>query len=178
MEAKPPKDLEWSETRAGRESCATLRPSKLQGIPLLVGASLWDSFFVMLWMGLSRVHAPERAYVFPLVHAAVGVFVTWLALARILNVMRITVGPKGLLIEQSPIPRAALRVEPGELEGFETYVTPGSGEKRGVRVVRKGASPLKLPFPLDAEEDAAFVASRLNEALATVRGGSVLSGRL
>ena len=71
MDARRPNDLEWSERVDGRESSFVLSPSRMSSIPLLVFASLWDSFFVMLWMGLTRVHAPERAFLFPIAHAAI-----------------------------------------------------------------------------------------------------------
>src|SRR5580704_7291969 len=98
MDARRPNDLEWSERVDGRESSFVLTPSRMSSIPLLVFASLWDSFFVMLWMGLTRVHAPDRAFLFPVAHAIVGVVVTWMALVRCLNVSRITLGAGELVV--------------------------------------------------------------------------------
>jgi hypothetical protein len=170
MDARRPNDLEWSERVDGRESSFVLTPSRMSSIPLLVGASLWDSFFVMLWMGLTRVHAPQRAFLFPIAHAAIGVVVTWLALSRTLNVSRITLGPAELVVRHSPIPARGARVPTPSIDHFEVYDSPRRGKLRSVRAVTRSGSPVSLGLVLDGLDEVAFVAARLNCALAMARG--------
>ncbi len=177
MEARRPNDLEWSERVNGRESIFVLSPSRIQSIPLLVFASLWDSFFVMLWMGLSRAHAPQRAFLFPVAHGVVGVVVTWMALVRTLNVSRITLSPIELAITQSPIPRPATRIAAETVDHFDVHEYDGAKHPkrpwrrpRSVRAVLKSGQAVSLPFDLDGLDEVAFVAARLNAALATARG--------
>ena len=173
MDARRPNDLEWSESVDGRESSFVLTPSRMSSIPLLVFASLWDSFFVMLWMGLNRVHAPPRAFLFPIAHAVTGLVVTWMALARTLNVSRITLGPTELVVRHSPIPTRGARLATQTIDHFEVHDSPKRGKPRSVRAVTRDGAPVPLGLVLDGLDEVAFVAARLNAALATVRGGPV-----
>jgi hypothetical protein len=173
MDARRPNDLEWSESVEGRESSFVLTPSRMSSIPLLVFAGLWDSFFVMLWTGLTRVHAPERAFAFPIAHAVVGVIVTWMALVRCLNSSRITLGTGELVVRHSPIPARGARIATKTIDHFEVYDAPGKrGQARSVRAVTSDGGPVSLGLALDGLDEVAFVASRLNGALATARGGT------
>ena len=172
MEARRPNDLEWTERVSGRESSFVLSPSRMSSIPLLVFASLWDSFFVMLWMGLSRAHAPKQAYILPIAHAVVGVVVTWLALVRCLNVSRITITPGELVVSHSPFPARGARIPTSSIDHFEVHDSPAGKRKkpRSVRAVTSDGSPVSLGLTLDGLDEVAFVAARLNAALATVHG--------
>jgi hypothetical protein len=168
---RQPKDLEWSERVTGRESSIVFSPSKMRFVPLLVGASLWDSFFVMLWLGLVRAHAPQRAFLFPVAHGVVGVVVTWMALVRTLNVSRIKLDPVELAITHSPIPRFATRIPTSGIDRFEALDSEGSRRPgRSVRAVRKEGPPVTLELALDGPDEVAFVSARLNAALAIARG--------
>jgi hypothetical protein len=127
-------------------------------------------------MGLSRVHAPPRAFVFPVAHALVGVVVSYLALVRTLNVLRITLGPTDLVITQSPIPTRARRLPTAGIDRFDVHdPNPASSflglrSTRGVRTVMKdGAPSVDLNLMLDGLDEVAFVAGRLNLALAELR---------
>jgi hypothetical protein len=166
----PPKDLDWTERVEGRESTFTLNPGRLGAIPVLVFASIWDSFFVMLWIGLSRVHAPPQAFLFPIAHAAVGLVVTWVALARCLNATQIVVGPRELLIRQSPVPYPGGRLETPGIDRFEVH-EPKSWLRRApsVRAMLKAGPAVNLRLVLDGLDEVAFVAARLNSALAATR---------
>jgi hypothetical protein len=170
MEARRPNDLEWSERVDGRESLFVLSPSRMGSIPLLVFASVWDSFFVMLWMGLTRVHAPERAFLFPIAHAAIGVVVTWMALARTLNVSRITLGPTELVVRHSPIPSRGARISTQTIDHFDVQDPPRGRKTHRVRAVVRGGTPVNLGLILDGRDEFVFVASRLNAGLVTARG--------
>lgn len=170
MEARRPNDLEWSERVDGRESLFVLSPSRMGSIPLLVFASVWDSFFVMLWMGLTRVHAPERAFIFPIAHAAVGVAVTWMALARTLNVSRITLGPTELVVRHSPVPSRGARISTQNIDHFDVHDPPRGRKTPSVRAVVRSGTPVNLGLILDGRDEFVFVASRLNAGLVTARG--------
>jgi hypothetical protein len=173
MEARRPNELEWSESVSGRETSIAFTPSRLSAIPILVFASLWDSFFFMLWTGLARAHAPRQAFLFPLAHAAVGVVITWMALVRCLNVSRITLGPAELIVKHAPIPTRGARIATDSIDHFEVYDAPGERRKaRSVRAVTREGARVGLGLALDGLDEVAFVAARLNCALATVRGKS------
>jgi hypothetical protein len=170
---RPPKDLDWTESVLGRESTFVLTPSRLTAIPILVFASLWDSFFVMLWMGLSRAHAPHVAFLFPIAHALVGVVVTWIALARCLNVTRIVLGPAELVVSHAPVPSRGERTATKGIERFDAHEPIGWRRKPWcVRaLLRDGGQPIDLGLTLDGVEEVSFVAARLNSALGAVRDG-------
>ena len=170
MEARPPKDLEWSERTTGRETSFVLTPSRLNAIPLLVFASIWDSFFVMLWAGLSRAHAPDRAYLFPIAHAAVGLVVSWLAVARCFNVFRISLNGRELVIRQSPVPTRGLRVSTETIDRFAADDAEKDPKGTQVHAVTRDRSELRLGLHLDGRDEVTYVAARLNAALATARG--------
>ena len=169
MNPRAPKDLDWTEHLDGRESTFVLAPSRLEGIPILVFASLWDSFFVMLWMGLSRAHAPPRAFLFAVAHAVVGLVLTYLALVRCMNVIRITLGPDALSVTQSPIPTRGKRLSTPQIDRFDVPEA-SARKKRPVRAVMKGGRPpVDFVFMLEGLDEVMFVAARLNSALAALR---------
>jgi len=172
MEIRRPKDLEWSERVTGRETSFVLTPSRLNAIPILVFASLWDSFFVMLWAGLARAHAPQRAFLFPIAHAAVGAFVSWLALARCFNVTRVSLSLAELVVRHGPIPTRGLRLPTESVDHFEVYERPNKSNASVVRAVTREGGAVDLALILDGRDEVAYVATRLNAALATARGGS------
>jgi hypothetical protein len=172
MELRRPKDLDWSERASGRETNFVLTPSRLNAIPVLVFASLWDSFFIMLWAGLSRAHAPRQAFLFPLAHAAVGVVVTWMALVRCFNVTTISITLAQLVVQHSPIPARGMCLVTETIDHFEVY-EPANGNGKGaiVRAVTRDGAAVTLGLTLDGRDEVAYVATRLNLALATARGG-------
>ena len=111
--ADPPSDLEWGESSGGGgETTFVLNPTRMNAVPLLVGTSVWDSFFVMLWMGLARAHAPHVAFLFPIAHGMVALYLTWLTLVRTLNVTRIAVDRTSLVVRRCR--SAGDRIPPGE----------------------------------------------------------------
>ena len=178
MDVRRPKDLEWSERATGRETSFVLTPSRMNAIPILVFASLWDSFFVMLWAGLSRAHAPQRAFLFPIAHAAVGLVVTWFALVRCMNVSKVSLDASELVVRHGPIPERGLRLPTESIDHFEVFDLAGTkksfrqrGVQRLVRAVTRDGSGVSLGLTLDGLDEVAYVAGRLNLALATARGG-------
>lgn len=170
-----PKDLEWSERIEGGRATFVFSPSKLGGLPILIFASLWDSFFVMLCHLMVRTpNTPRFAFLFPLFHAIVGAIVTWAALVRCLNNATLSFGRELFTLEQAPIPSRGARVATATVERFEpiegrSAMAVGSSWRILMRV--KSGPALSLPLPLESEEHAAFVAARLNDALATARAG-------
>ncbi|HEY2515162.1 MAG TPA: hypothetical protein VGI39_30055 [Polyangiaceae bacterium] len=170
-----PKDLEWTEDSQGDRTTFVLTPSKLGGLPVLIFASLWDAFFVMLCRAMVRTpQTPRFAFLFPLFHAVVGAIVTWAALVRCMNHATLTFGRQLFTLEQAPIPSRGARVPMANVDRFEpmegrSLMAVGSSWRILMRV--KSGTALSLPLPLESEEHAAFVAARLNQALADVRAG-------
>ncbi|MGH7330741.1 MAG: hypothetical protein ACREJX_20520, partial [Polyangiaceae bacterium] len=69
----------------------------------LLFALVWDAF-VVSWYGLAFTKGgPPIMFVFPLVHVAVGVAVTYSALSRLLNSTTVTVDANELRCTTSPV---------------------------------------------------------------------------
>lgn len=96
---------------------------------LIVFAVGWDSFLIF-WYGavLTQDGAPWIAIVFPLVHVAVGVGVTYAAVAQVLNVTEIRADRQTVRVTQGPIPYRGNFTLPTE-RLRQLFVRPANGSK-------------------------------------------------
>jgi hypothetical protein len=171
-----PSDLEWSERKEGAGMTRTtqyiLAPPRLAALPLLVFAGIWDSFIVFFYVGMMRSsRTPGFALLFPLLHVAAGVFITWLALVKTLNRSRVTFDRTTFRLEHSPIPARGASFPTSEIERFEATE---SRSNRGsstwtLRVLTRDGKATRLSLPIDQRDHVAFVGAKLNAALAEVR---------
>lgn len=75
------------------------------GAALLAFAVFWDLFLVFWYAtALQSDDAPVMMLVFPLLHVGAGVFITWSALANLLNHTRLRLRSGRLTIEAGPVP--------------------------------------------------------------------------
>ena len=113
----------------------------------------------------------SAAFAFPLLHVAAGLFITWLALTRLLNWTYVSFEDGGFVVRQGPIPARRLRCALEEIDGFDIIESRGS---RGAvtwkaRILTKDGEARALPVLLDGKDHAAFASARFTAALNAVR---------
>jgi len=170
--AHQPDDLDWSERRDAKGIQYVLAPPRLAALPLLVFAGIWDSFIVFFYVGLVRsARAPGFALAFPLLHVAAGFFITWLALVKTLNRSRLTLDRTTFRLEHAPIPARGARLPSSEIERFEVTESRSSRGSSSwtIRVLTRDGKATRLSLPIDQRDHIAFVAAKLNAALAESR---------
>jgi hypothetical protein len=170
--SRQPSDLEWSERRNGPRTEYVVAPARLDALPLLVFAGIWDSFIVFFIMALVRSpRAPGPMLLFPLAHVMVGVYLTWMALVKTLNRSHFTIDPDTFVLVQRPIWQRGARCTTRDIDGFDTLESRGNrGSTRWrIRVLTRDGKATKLALPLDSLEHLGFIAAKLNAALAEAR---------
>jgi hypothetical protein len=167
-----PADLDWVERVEPGCARFVLTPSRMSAVPILVFAGVWDSFLVTLITALARSpRTPAYAFLLPALHAAVGVLVTWLALVRSLNRFELTLDRQQFALASSPVPSRSVRAPSSDIDRFEAHAKGGfpRGPSWHLRLRLRDGRTVHLPVPLDGSEESAFVAARLNQALAAAR---------
>lgn len=145
-------------------------------------ALAWDSFLVF-WYSTALGGGPPGGFgllmvVFPLVHVAVGVGLTWWVLATWLNTTRIEVAGGRLSCRHGPVPWPFGRPRPVALEAVELFdteeVVPRFNQSKrnnvaGVtwQVVARTRDGRRVPVvtKLGDERQASYVARRLDAQL-------------
>lgn len=89
---------------AGDELTISRRWFSWKAVPLLGFATLWDAFLVGWYAMLGNMPGPVGAVftLFPLIHVAVGVGITYTALAKIFNRTKIRVDAKRITVKHGP----------------------------------------------------------------------------
>lgn len=147
-------------------------PPRLNALPLLVFAGIWDSFLVFFYMAMVRsTRAPGPMLLFPLGHVAVGMFLTWMAMVKTLNRSRFTIDPEAFVLKHAPIWERGARFATHDIEGFDSFESRG---RRGsttwkVRVLTRDGKATKLSLPVDDLEHVGFLVAKLNAALTEAR---------
>lgn len=91
-------DLSPSEMRIMR------RWNRGAGAAMLAFAIFWDGFLVFWYSMAFGMRAPLIFVLFPLIHVAVGVAITYAALANLLNTTTVTVAQGLFKIAHAPLP--------------------------------------------------------------------------
>jgi hypothetical protein len=149
----------------------SLSPPRAVAIPLLGFSAVWDGFLVFWYaMAFRARNAPLMMFLFPLVHVGAGVFITRMALVRLLNSSRITLDASSFSLVTGPIPQRGAREATANLERFEAFETQSRRSSSwSVRMLTRDGRAVTLSLPLDRGEHVRFVAARLNEALRSAR---------
>ncbi len=140
---------------------------------LLGFAVFWDGFLVVWYTialsgALGGDDAAAMALLFPLLHVAAGVGITWLALATLLNTTKITLRSGELSVEHGPVPwKRPPTLKAGDLE--QLWVVEKRGNKGGRSYqlharTRQGVAH-KLVSGLQDVNQARFLERRLEAAL-------------
>lgn len=140
------------------------------------------AFFCVVWNGMLAffygiifaVDGPWMIKLFPLLHVAAGVFITYLTVAGFLNRTTFRVERDHLTVRHGPVPwRGNLDVSTTALE--QIFCTEhvsrgrnGTSVRYGVEAVLKDGRHLKLATGLDAREQALFIEQTLEKHLGIV----------
>ncbi|OGG55453.1 MAG: hypothetical protein A3F84_14975 [Candidatus Handelsmanbacteria bacterium RIFCSPLOWO2_12_FULL_64_10] len=96
--------------RSGAGLVITWRWFSLKYIFLTVFVLFWDGFLIF-WYSMALRSDDWLPILFPIIHVAVGVGLTYSVLAGYLNKTRIQVTPRSLEIEHGPLPWPGKRLE-------------------------------------------------------------------
>jgi len=73
-------------------------------IPVAAFAVLWDGFLIFFYQQLLQRNAPLGTLLFPLLHVAVGIFITYFVLVVLLNRSVLRAGRGELTVRNGPLP--------------------------------------------------------------------------
>lgn len=140
---------------------------------LLFFCGFWDSFLVVWYTtAMSSGDAPLIMFVFPLIHVAVGVGLSWYTLAGLLNRTRIEVEQGTLRIRHFPLPWPGNREIPvGDLsqlfcdESVHRNKNSTTYTYNLHAMLRSGGRKLKLIGRLEKPELALFLEQKLESHL-------------
>jgi hypothetical protein len=89
-------------------------------------ALFWDAFLALWYWIVFAGHAPWYAFVFPILHALVGVIVTYTALCGYFNSTKITLTRSELFVQHGPLPYGrGCRVSPRDIKQLYCDQTSG-----------------------------------------------------
>jgi len=132
---------------------------------------IWDGFLVFWYSLAFTENAPLIMLVFPLLHVAIGIYLTYYVIAGIYNRTVVTVGQGRLSIQHGPIPWPGSRIlQASELTQLytEERVTRG---KRGPRVsydlsaVSRDNKKIRLLTGLDTPDSVRFLERQIEDRL-------------
>jgi DNA-directed RNA polymerase subunit RPC12/RpoP len=138
---------------------------------LAVFSLFWDGFLVFFYSMLISGGAPLPFALFPLIHVAVGVGITYYTLAGFLNSSFIELSKGTLLIDHSPLPWPGNRRIPvADLEQLYTKEVSrrtknGSSTSYTVSAVIKGGKKIDLLTGMPDPETGLFVEQQIEIAL-------------
>jgi hypothetical protein len=170
-----PEALGWAEHVEGRRVEMVLTPARLSALPLFVFALFWDGFLVFWYVtALASRHPQSVMLLFPLLHVGAGVYLTYNALARLLNRSHFAFDRGSFVLESGPIPQRGAREATDNIHRFDVAESSTSFKWRGskawgVRMLTHDGKAVSLSLPIAAETEASFVAARLNAVLAIAR---------
>jgi hypothetical protein len=168
--ALPPK---FSVDRKGTERLrVTWRWVDAKGLFLLFFAIAWDAFLVNWYaIGLSSDDAPLIMLLFPIVHVAVGVGITYSALANLLNRTVLTVTRGTLRVKHSPLPWYPAPTIPTRdleqlyVERAVSHTKNGTTVRWILRAVTREHTGLKVLPALDELSQALWLEQEIEDVL-------------
>lgn len=111
LSAKPAHFLVRESPGAFEVSWRWFKPSVLG---MLAFAVLWDGFLLVWYAGAARGGADLYTLLFPSLHIAAGVGITYSAIARLVNSTRLTIDRDALTVGHGPVPWLGGRRHPRE----------------------------------------------------------------
>ncbi len=150
----------------------TRRWRSLAVLPLLLFCAVWDGFLIVWYSIASNTNGPAMMFLFPLIHVAVGIAMTYFALALLLNTTTIQVTPDSLVIRHGPLPWPGARsLDPAALTQLYCRQKTRHGENGRVHHTYSlvadtlDGKTVKLLTGLDQPEQAIFLEHRLEHWL-------------
>ncbi len=168
-----PVDLHWSEITAGDTFRGEITRSRLVAIPMLAFALVWNGITFSILAAMLLSGHPANA-IFLTLHAAAGLAMLYLAVCQTVNRTAFQLTGGVFAFGHGPVPeRGALRLPMGDVAGFTAVERHGTGRNaRGrwtVAVRTRDGRSIPLKLALQGNDQAAYVASRLDHALAYLR---------
>lgn len=129
----------------------------------------WDGFLVTWYtVGLTS-GAPLIALVFPILHVAVGVGMTYYTLALLVNRTRIAIEGGRLRVRHGPLPWRGVDVDASEVSALEVLGEPRKRNRRGRDTFRVmahvGGRAVDLMRRMEDEHAARFIAAAISRTL-------------
>ena len=132
---------------------------------------VWDGF-LLVWYGMAlTTDAPAMALWFPLVHVAVGVFLTYFTLACLINRTRLSIERGELVITHGPLPWFGYRRVPGVMIDqlyCKAHITHGKNGPRTdyqIWMVNTQGKHEKLHANSLTTEQAIYIEQQIEKAL-------------
>jgi predicted Zn finger-like uncharacterized protein len=140
-------------------------------IPLLLFCCFWDGFLVFWYaMGITQ-GGPLIMFLFPLLHVAAGVFLTYTAMAQLFNHTDIRINTQFLTVQHYPLPWMGNRSIPvamiQQLFCAEKYSNTRNGTSVTftVFVILQGGERIELLSGLDQAAHARFIEQQVEATL-------------
>ena len=136
-------------------------------VAMLVFCVFWDGFLVVWYTIAFSKDGPLMMKLFPVLHVAVGVFLTYSTAAGFLNRTKITLNTGELRIKHYPLPwpgnKAVQRQEIEQLfcEEIMHSNKNGTSYTYNLQAVKTGGGRMKLVSGMDKPEDALFLEQKI-----------------
>lgn len=130
----------------------------------------WDAFLVN-WYGMAAIMGdpPLIMLVFPIVHVAVGVGLTYYTLALLFNRTRIAIEAGRLRVRHGPLPWPGVDVDASEVSAVEVFEEPRKSNRRGRDTFRVmahvGGRAVDLLRRVEDPHAARFIAAAISKTL-------------
>jgi hypothetical protein len=178
-----PTDLSWIEEPCDAGAWrVTFTASRLVAVPLLFFALFWDGCLVFWYaMALKAGPPPAIMVLFPLIHVAAGVFITYLALCALLNRTTVRIDRDAFAFTRRPIPQRGDVSEPTpNVVGLEAWQSSfgamradanGQRARWGAHLLTRDGRAIPLRFAFSDVSHARFAAARLTQMVAEAQRG-------
>ena len=151
----------------GADLAITRRWMNWKYVMMLVFCVFWDGFLVFWYTIAFTKGGPLVMKLFPVLHVAVGVFLTYTTAAGFLNRTRITLNTLELRIRHYPLPwpgnKVVQRQEIEQLfcEEIMHSNKNGTSYTYNLQAVKNGGGRLKLVSGMDKPEEALFLEQKM-----------------
>jgi len=138
---------------------------------LLFFCCFWDGFLIFWYSIGLRGHAPAIMFIFPLLHVAVGVGLTYTMLAKFLNHTVFTISDYAVSVQHGPLPWGGNKTIPAQeidqlfCDEKISNTRNGTSVTYNVQVILKGGERLTLVSGLEQPNHAAFVEQQIESRL-------------
>lgn len=138
---------------------------------LLFFCVVWDGMLVFWYALVFSGESPLVFKLFPLLHVAAGVFITYFTIAGLVNRTTFTIERDRLSVRHAPLPwRGSVDIPAASLEQLfctEQVIRGRNGVtlRYGVDAVLKDGRHLKLATPLDVREQAMYIEQAIEKHL-------------
>ena len=171
-----PYKLRWETTRDDESGLeATLYPDRASSLGLLLFAGFWDAFLVFWYCIAFSTNSPWIMKVFPIIHVAVGIGITYSAIAGLVNRTVFRINKEQVSVRTTPLAfrQSAISEPLTNVEAFESRERDRATKTGSVKVYDtvaltgdKRAIPIHMGGSRDESE---FLTSTLNRAMLRFR---------